>query len=169
MGLKLRVFAVVLLLALLADAALWWRAERWNAAIAAGDVAEDSQQAPLRFARAHAAAARGDDDAALALYRGLQADPALGSAARFNSANILMRQAGAAAQPGQAIALLELAKEVYRELLRHDPDHWDARYNLERAQRLLPDVATEDPVATEAPKDRERAATTMRAQSMGLP
>jgi hypothetical protein len=43
------------------------------------------------------------------------------------------------AQPGQALALIELAKEGYREVLRQESDDWAARYNLERAQRLVPD------------------------------
>ena len=42
----------------------------------------------------------------------------------FNSANLLLRQAErvrAGNQPGQAIPLIELAKETLREILRHDP------------------------------------------------
>ena len=83
-----------------------------------------------------------------------------------------MRQAvdvRASTQPGQAIALLELAKEYYRDVLRDDPAHWDARYNLERAQRLLPDPDDEDTTSVDLPRNRERAATTMRGYSPGLP
>ena len=40
-------------------------------------------------------------------------------------------------------------------MLRHDPGHWDARYNLERAQRLVPDPEeSEVPVA--GPSERQR-------------
>ena len=125
-----------------------------------------------QFARAHALAARGLADPALQAYGRLAADPVLGPAARFNSANLLLRQGQvlrAGAQPGQALALIELAKEGYRELLRADPDHWPARYNLERAQRLVPDpdLADDEPLAL--PRDAERAATTMRGDAPGLP
>lgn len=161
-------------LAAAVDAALLWRNARWNTLIAAEQpVAEAAgQPAELRFAQAAAQAASGALETALNRYRPLQGDSPLGQAARFNSANLLVRQAvevQASNQPGQAIALLELAKEGYREVLRHDPQFWDARYNLERAQRLLPDPEEIDSPQTEAPRDRERAATTMRAYSPGLP
>jgi len=167
------------LLALLAgasavDSAMLWRAAQTNAVIASGQTIPDAPgQAPeLRFALAHAQAASGARDAALNRYRALQSDPRLGAAARFNSANLLVRQAvevRASTQSGQAIALLELAKEYYRDVLRDDPSHWDARYNLERAQRLLPDPDDEDTTSVGLPRNRERAATTMRGYSPGLP
>ena len=175
-----RTRAVLVLLALLAigamiDAAHLWRQERWNALIVAGPVAGDGKDGPaeLHFAQAFAAAASGAHEQALQRYRPLQGDSALGQAARYNSANLLLRQAlvvRAGAQPGQAIALIELAKEMYRDVLRDDPQHWAARYNLERAQRLLPDPDEAlDAAPPETPRDAERAATTMRGYSPGLP
>ncbi len=125
-----------------------------------------------QFAHAHALAAHGHSDAALQAYGRLAADPALGPAARFNAANLLLGQGQvlrAGAQPGQALALIELAKEGYRELLRADPAHWPARYNLERAQRLVPDPESTDDEPVALPRDAERAATTMRGDSPGLP
>ena len=129
--------------------------------------------AQVQFAQAHALAASGADQPALNRYRALQAHGPLGQAAAYNSANLLLRQAlvvRAGTQPGQAIALIELAKELYRDVLRADPQHWDARYNLDRAQRLLPDP---DEALEAAPPDTnrnaERAATTMRGYSPGLP
>lgn len=162
------------LLAGAADAAWWWRQAHWNRLIVAERPAPEAPGQPLelRFAQAAAQAASGALEPALDRYRPLQGDSALGQAARFNSANLLVRQAvevQASPQPGQAIALLELAKEGYREVLRHDPQFWDARYNLERAQRLLPDPEEIDAPQAETPRDRERAATTMRAYSPGLP
>jgi mxaK protein len=167
---------VLVLLALVGVAAALdaWRLlrdERWNRAIAvgqppAGDLAE------LRFARAYTQAASGAAETALDHYRPLQGESALGQAARFNSANLLLRQAIAAresGQPGQAVPLIELAKETYREVLRHDPGHWDARYNLERAQRLLPDPEDDGDGPPAPPSRAERAATTMRGYSPGLP
>lgn len=111
-------------------------------------------------------------EAALARYRPLQDDSPLGQAARYNSANLLLRQAievRATLQPGQAIALLELAKQSYRDVLRQDPGFWEARYNLERAQRLLPDAEEEEPPVNEPAPEAERAVTTMRGHSAGLP
>jgi len=162
------------LLATAVDAALLWRAARWNTQIRGEQPPPETEGQPpeLRFAQAAAQAASGALEPALKRYRPLQGDTPLGQAARFNSANLLVRQAvevRASNQPGQAIALLELAKEGYREVLRHDPRFWDARYNLERAQRLLPDPEEIDAPQAETPRDRERAATTMRAYSPGLP
>jgi mxaK protein len=179
--------AAVLVLAAMADGALWWRDAGRNALIASGRVPADSPVPKLQFAHAQALTAAigpggsadaGQVDVALNAWRALQSHPTLGTAARFNSANLLLRQAGAlgaglqtgqAGQAGQALPLIELAKEQYRELLRRDPGFWDARYNLERAQRLLPDPVDSDLEPTAAQRERERAAATMRAQSLGLP
>jgi mxaK protein len=161
------------------DGGLWWRTEQRNAAIAAGtltlpaDAGTATTQRPeIRFALAAAQAASGADEAALNAYTALHADTPLGQAARFNSANALLRQAvqiQAGPQPGQAIPLIELAKETLREILRRDPTQWDARYNLERAQRLLPDADEADLLPDGPSRSAERAATTMRAFSPGLP
>ena len=176
--------AVVLVLAAVADGALWWRDAGRNVLIANGQVPAGSPVPELQFAHAQALTAAigpgdsqnaGQVDVALNAWRALQSHPTLGTAARFNSANLLLRQAGAlgaglqTAQSGQALPLIELAKEQYRELLRRDPGFWDARYNLERAQRLLPDTVDSDLEPTAAQRERERAATSMRAQSLGLP
>jgi mxaK protein len=166
---------LVALLALAAavDAGRLMRDRRTNAEIAAGVASADADApAPLRFAHAHALAASGAADAALQRYGALQDDPALGQAARYNAANLLMRQAvvlRAGPQPGQALAFVELAKEHYREVLRRDPGHWDARYNLERAQRLVPDPDETEAEPAAAQRSAERAVTTMRGYSPGLP
>jgi mxaK protein len=170
---------VLAVLALLLALSLWdgdrlrWM-HSWNEQIASGKLEPASSTMPpeARFALAFNAAINGDDQGALNGYREVQTTPRLAGAARYNSANILVRQAivlqGSPA-PGQAIPLLELAKENYREVLRADPGNWDARYNLERAQRLLPDPDDGEPVSSETPRAAERAATTMRGFSPGLP
>ena len=153
----------------------WWGIERVNAQIVSGKLPRDDAAglAPeLRFALAHALAASGATEAALNRYGALQGDSALGQAARYNAANLLLRQGvalHASAQPGQALALIELAKEGYRAVLRARPDDWDARYNLERAQRLLPEPEEIDESAAYGKRDAERAATTMRGHAAGLP
>jgi mxaK protein len=145
-----------------------------NAQIQAGQANPPPANAEpeLQFAHAHALGARGDFDQALKRYQTLENETPLGQAARYNSGNLLLRQALRmidGSQSGQAIALIELAKENYREVLRRDPGHWDARYNLERAQRLLPDPEEVEPAGGEESKRAERAATTMRGYSPGLP
>jgi mxaK protein len=147
---------------------------QWNLRIASQNLAILPHDAPaeVRFAAAYALTGQGDDQNALNRYRELQDDARLALAARYNSANIFMRQAmvlHASATPGQAIPLVELAKENYREVLRADPGLWDARYNFERAQRLLPDPEDNEPTTSETPRGAERAATTMRGYSPGLP
>jgi mxaK protein len=163
----------LLVLAVAVDATRLVRLARWNAQIDAGGAgAAADAPAAVRFAAAHAQAASGASDAALNRYGALQDDSPLGRAARYNAANLLMRQAivlQTGAQPGQALPLVELAKEHYREVLRRDPGHWNARYNLERAQRLVPDPDEADLAPPAVQRNAERAATTMRGHSPGLP
>lgn len=165
----------VLALAAAADGVRVWQQIRWNRLIADGAVpvrVDDDAPAEVRFAQASAEAASGADDAALQRYRSLQDDTPLGQSARYNSANLLMRQAVTVREglePGKAIALIELAKEMYRDVLRANPQHWQARYNLERAQRLLPEPDDLYGAPPEAERNAERAATTMRGYSPGLP
>lgn len=159
---------------LLVDGWRLWRAEALNAAIARGSLPAEGPDDPpeLRYARAAALAGSGEDAAALERWRGLQADTPLGQSARYNAANALMREAArlrATPQPGQAVPMIELAKETYREILRLDPERWDARYNLERAQRLLPDPEDVDDAPDSPQRRAERAPTTMRAFAPGLP
>lgn len=156
------------------DGWLWHRKSLDNAAIAAGIVARPAPtaRAELRFAHAAALASRNDHEAAVDAYRLLQDDGPLGQAARYNAANQLLLQALVlknTPSPGQALPLIELAKSGYREVLRTDPGQWDARYNLERAQRLQPDPDDVELTPADPPKDAERAATTMRGVSRGLP
>jgi mxaK protein len=132
----------------------------------------DGRPLHWRFANARHLAESGDLEGALARYRSLYDDPALGLAARYNSGNALLRGALVAREAGhmaQSLVLLELAKEAYRGVLRLEPTHWDTRYNLERVQRLQPDPTAEDLAGAEPPKAAERAATTMRGTSRGMP
>ncbi len=167
----------VLAVAAAVDGARLVAAERVNDQITHGPLPPESPEAAaeLRFAHAYAQAASGATEAALTRYGALQAledGGPLGQAARYNGANLLLRQGmvlRAGSQPGQALALVELAKEGYREVLRHDAGDWAARYNLERAQRLVPDPEGEDEEPPAARRGAERAATTMRGYSPGLP
>jgi mxaK protein len=171
--------AIVLLVlacaAALFDLAAWWRVAQLERRIAtiAGTPLADDEPPELRFARAAQLGATGDYDTAIALYRSLHLHPTLGVPARYNAGNVLMRQAMQLRQSpstaGQAVTLLELAKQQYRDTLRLDPDHWDARYNHERAQRLQPDPELSDAVISEPRSAAERATTTSRGVAPGLP
>jgi mxaK protein len=114
-------------------------------------------------------------DIALDLYRQVESEgsDSLRLIARYDTANLYLRQAQdetARGEPGRAVPLVELAKGIYRGLLKDDGLQWDLRYNLERAVRLLPE---DDPDAGDliqaAPEQTESAPTTMRGTSMGLP
>ncbi len=126
----------------------------------------------LLFAQAHELAAADKPDLALARYRALYLLPAFGPSARYNSANLLMRQALSLRDTdnaGQALPLIELAKQGYRQVLRADPGQWDARYNYERAQRAQPDPDEMDAPIGEPRAQAERSPTTTRGVGGGLP
>ncbi len=169
-------FVVVATLAAL-DGTRWWRAERINAAVdrsaSAGGTAPEPWSAELQFAAALAAARDEQVTRAVALYRQVAAArPDLAPAALFNAANALQREAqrlASADNNSSALPLLELAKETYREVLRIDHGHWAARYNLERALRAAPEGEGESDESAAAPLNSERALTTMRSFTLGLP
>jgi mxaK protein len=167
---------LVLAVCAAADAWRWFEAGRTNRAIADGSIVDQElPRAPQAvFAQAYFLAARGDDERALDLYKRLQDKGGpLAHAARYNAGNIHLRRALVLGQsPGGAafgalITPAELAKQAYRDVLRAEPRDWDARFNLERALRLLPDA--EDEAAAGTPGHSERAATTMRGATLGLP
>jgi mxaK protein len=167
----------------LVAAASWWLKARDNAVIAGAQaMAQASAQSKegdfenttpaLVFAQAHELASADQLEPALARYRSLYGHAALGKLARYNSANLLMRQALVLREsdnPGQALPLIELAKQGYREVLRADPEHWDARYNFERAQRAQPDPDDIDAPIGEPSARPEKSPTTTRGVGGGLP
>jgi mxaK protein len=137
------------------------RAERINHAMASVPTV-DANVAEAQFARALALAESGDAGAALQIYKALiqggRAD--LKRAALYNMGNLHLRVAMKSG-PDEAVRslpLIELAKQSYRDLLRIDPSDWDARYNLERALQLAPEV--EEAVASEPPEPPQRAIST---------
>ena len=136
------------------------RAQQVNAAIANAGTADLASSLPeAAFARAAALSRSGDYRNAVKAYKELaQHDRAdLRRAALYNLGNLHMREAlkGGAAQSLELLPLVELAKQSYRDLLREDPGEWDARYNLERALWLAPEVA-EDAADENRPSELER-------------
>ncbi|MGH8751256.1 MAG: hypothetical protein ACREUV_06090 [Burkholderiales bacterium] len=151
------------------------RIQGWNRAIENDTALAFNGELPPQvvFAQAYSLQRARQRQEALALYQRVvnEGDEDLRAAARFNSANVHLREAltlrGTPAE-AQALPLIELAKESYREVLRRQAGDWDARYNLERALRLAPEVEETDSAGYEPP-GQERAVTTMKGFSLGLP
>jgi len=122
-------------------------------------------------ARAPAHAGRTAEAAALLRRAADTSHGELRQLALYDLGNLYLQAALAVQQAGadaSALPLFELAKESYRSALLERPDLWDAKFNLELALRAAPDP---DPDDTGAPPvlTRERAVTTMRAFTLGLP
>ena len=150
------------------------QAERVNQAIAqaADPATQPGDFAEARFAHALALARAGRYEAALAAHKALvqQERGPLRAAALFSLGNLHLRQAvrNGPERAVEALPLVELAKQSYRDALRADPGDWDARYNLERALWLAPEV---DALADdqEPPVGRELTITTAPASRSDLP
>lgn len=145
-------WAWVLLAALLAgltyESCALYRASRTNRLIAAPAEIEigDATAPELVFAKACDTARNGDRQEALRLYGTLlqRGDGRFRARVRYNLGTLYLRDA---AELWNAKGVLEYvrvntlvaaAKEHLREALRLEPNHWDARYNLEYAYRITP-------------------------------
>lgn len=70
-------------------------------------------------------------------------DRSLQAKIRYNLGNVYLEQAVEKAEAmaiNDALPLAVLAKQAYREALALDSRFWDAKYNLEVAMRLLPEM-----------------------------
>jgi mxaK protein len=136
------------------------------------DRAAGSSLPEAQFAYAVALAKRGDYEGALKQYkvlsRGSRAD--LATDAFYNAGNLQLREALKEGREAavRALPLIELAKQSYRSVLRRDPQSWDARYNLERALWLAPEL---DEVLSESiTRDAEnRVMSTLQSTRADLP
>ena len=149
------------------------RSERINTAIAKAEATGlDSSVPEAQFARALALAQAGKSDPALQIYKRLERSTRAGirRAALYNTGNVYMRDAGRhnSDEGFESLPLVELAKQAYREVLRQRPDDWDARYNLERALRLAPEVEQEGD-ESDAPMKERHVMSTIRGESINLP
>lgn len=152
------------------------RIHSWNRAISDGSVILLSGKLPpqILFAQAYFLERANRHQEALILYQRVANESGgnLRAAAKFNSANLHLREVlslrGTAAE-AQVLPLTELAKEGYRQVLRADSHDWDAKYNLERALRLAPEGEDADNTGLEPPPGMERAPTTMKGFTLGLP
>jgi len=150
------------------------QAARINEAIAqAGAAAAHGDFAEARFAHALALSTAGRYEAALAAHKALlqgERGP-LRRAVLYNLGNLHLHEAlkNGTERAGDALPLVELAKQSFRDALRADPADWDARYNLERALALAPEVEEQADDGEPPPVERERAITTAPLSRMELP
>lgn len=116
--------------------------------LAGKDVGSDelaASAAAVRMARAVYLGQHQRYDEALATLNLLLQQPDAQDQAgiRYNLGNLYLRQAMENAEIGnvnEAMPMLGLAKQAYREALALDSYFWDAKYNLEVAMRLLPEM-----------------------------
>ena len=150
------------------------QAERVDRAIAraTAPAAADRDVPEARFAQALALGAAGHYEPALRAHKALvQAEHgSLREAALYNIGNLHLREAlKAGSTPDAALPLVELAKQSYRDALRAEPSDWDARYNLERALQLAPEVDEQAADDSEPEPDKELTITTAPAGRSDLP
>lgn len=150
------------------------RAHRVNEAIRNADsVKLDTAMPQARFAHAARLARGGDYDRAVSAYKELvQSDQQeLRHAASFNLGNVHLHEALARGPQDETrwLPMLEFAKQSYRSLLREDPAAWDARYNLEFALRLAPELEESATTEQGPPPDSERTTSTISSSRMDLP
>ena len=149
------------------------RSNRINAAItSAQSTGLDDSVPEAQFARALALAHAGKSDAALSIYKSLTRSKRrdIRLAALYNTGNVCMRDAArrSADEGFESLPLVELAKQAYRDVLREQPDYWDARYNLERAFWLAPEFEYESD-ESDAPQKERRVMSTIRSEAVDLP
>ncbi|MDO9141273.1 MAG: MxaK protein [Methylobacter sp.] len=91
---------------------------------------------------------------------------------RYNLGNLYLEQAiqqALAMNINEAMPLLGLAKQAYRQSLALNSGDWDAKYNLEVAMRLLPEMDRVDMPDDEPTKQKSQLWTTVPGFPRGLP
>jgi mxaK protein len=146
------------------------QADRVNEAIAGANAGALNSEVPeALFARALLLSKAGDaqsaqQDQAVKIYKdiiqGGRTD--LRQAAQYNLGNLYMHEVLSSGPDNamSALPLVEFAKQSYRDLLRENPADWDARYNLERALWLAPEL-TEGGVEDNGPAPWQRRLITL--------
>lgn len=151
------------------------QAQRVNQAILQAHQAQtlNVELPQARFAAAAAWAEQGELEAALNAYKELtqQAEAPVRIGALYNLGNLHLREAlqDGADEALRSLPLIELAKQRYREVLRQQPAHWDARFNLEIALTLAPEA--DDPIVEEdeEPDKENRVISTLPGGQIDLP
>ncbi len=92
---------------------------------------------------------------------------------RYNLGNLYLEQAiqqAKAMNINEAMPLAGLAKQAYRQALALDSSNWDAKYILEVAMRLLPEMDRVDMPDDDSPKNQKSQLwTTVPGFPRGLP
>lgn len=151
-----RLFALILLLVLSGGAAVegWnlYRALEWNRLAAQPESVEEEKELPeeVLLARARYLEAQNRVEEALRLYNDLEngKDDSVRGRARYNIGTLYLREA-AKHWNAQGVwaytevnTLVDLAGHDFKEVLRQNPGDWDARFNLEYAERIRPPAKT---------------------------
>ncbi|EIC30196.1 MULTISPECIES: hypothetical protein [Methylomicrobium] len=129
----------------------------------------------LRLARAYYLKNKHRYDEALATLSLVidHGDAAQRARSRYNLGNLYLEQAIAQAEAmdiNAALPLAGLAKQAYRQSLALDSRQWDAKYNLEAAMRLLPEMDRISPDdEDETVQQKTQLWTTVPGFPRGLP
>jgi mxaK protein len=141
---------------------------RFNAAVRADQLssAAERDSPEGEFAAALILQRKGAFERSLHAYASIRGgSPALAAAVRFNLANSYLRRAfelGDAAGADVIGPLIELAKQEYRAVLRADSHAWDAKYNLELALSVQPDIGDVESDAVAMPEHSRQSVATQR-------
>ena len=121
--------------------------QQYNRAVQANEmeIAATGNHLAGKFARAWQFHQQGDFNRALEIYNKIESRGSgmFQRAVRYNQADLYLRMASESGHNSQqdiATPLIELAKHLYRQLLREDSQHWPSKYNLESALKLQPDL-----------------------------
>lgn len=172
-GLRLPVIAILfaLILAVCYDGIHLVYDQRFNDALATGGAARFNgrDDARRQFAKAYALQQQQDFKATVQAYAAIDAPlhSQLQMDIKFDLANLYFREAIQLREIGSndlAMPLIELAKQNYREILRIDSGHWDAKYNLELALILAPDMDPVDALEEVNPERSPRALTKIQSR-----
>jgi mxaK protein len=172
-GIKFSTIAILsaLMLAICYDGIHLLYDKRFNNALATGDASDlrAANDAHRQFARAFALQQRGDFKKTVKAYASIEAPTGsqLHMDIKFNLANLYFIEASKLREVGAndlAMPLIELAKQNYKELLRIDNGHWDAKYNLELALVLAPETDPADALDERNPERSPRALTTLQSR-----
>lgn len=124
-----------------------WQANKVNHFIAnVASYEQPLEQPQALFAQAYHDVKNGEPQQALdRLTQVVTDDVALKSAAYYNRANIHLRQAQSMGKEDRKrFSVVELAKQDYRSALLLSPQLWNARFNLELALRMVPELPDND-------------------------
>ncbi len=142
-GLIAAVLLVISLLQLKRAAAFNHNLEQENYALAAQD------ESPYGiFTQAYQLQQNGEFDAAIEQYARVEneVDKVFQQSVHYNMATLYMQRAMVVRQAGDhdiATPLIEISKHLYKQLLRFEPTNWPAKYNLEQALKLAPEIKEE--------------------------